>query len=312
MKFSKAYCTELNKNISPYEAREYYFDEGSEFYQKKLTFKCEDSICRADLVAVNIYNKIRAKKASHYRTRPKTDHLDECCFFAEDKEISGRAEDAKNSEKFKRLKFPSEFLLERPEIISDGKRVRVTEVTENSAKITRNTKPANNQTNKESTIKTSCLDHLVDCFLIGKQSDLKNNLLTINGKTKYFKNFFKKIEYFKDEEGLIYYGKIKELKPYGKNYSIGFKSWVDFEGKSRSISIYLEENLIKNYRKHKLLLEQLNEMANSGEEIMCFFVGAYPKIDEGVDFKPLKVEIRNLDHIALIYDNSSVASPSST
>lgn len=34
MKFSKAYCVELNKNISPYEAREHYFDEGSKLYQK--------------------------------------------------------------------------------------------------------------------------------------------------------------------------------------------------------------------------------------------------------------------------------------
>ena len=74
MRFVKSYCTELNKSISPYEAREVYFDQESHLYQKKLSFHCEDETRRVDLVAVNIYKTIRAKKASHYRTRPKVEH----------------------------------------------------------------------------------------------------------------------------------------------------------------------------------------------------------------------------------------------
>lgn len=313
MKFSKAYCKKLNKSISPYEAREHYFDEGSKLYQKELKFKCEDTSCGVDLVAVNIYNTIRAKKASHYRTRPKTKHTNECCFFVEEKEISGRADEAKKSEKFRRLKFPSEFLLERPEVIDDGKKVRIIEeFTGGNADVVRNTKQVKNQNNQEAKLKTSCLDHLVDCFLMGKKTDLESSRLTIGNKTRYFKKLFKKIEYFQDEEGLIYYGKIKELKKYGNNYSITFRGWVNFEGKSRSVGIYLEEKIIKNYRKHKMLLDQLHDMSDSKEDMLCFFVGAYPRIDKNVSFEPLKVEITNLDHISLIYDKPSVASPSSS
>ncbi|WP_461309427.1 hypothetical protein [Azonexus hydrophilus] len=77
------------------------------------------------------------------------------------------------------------------------------------------------------TSKQSYLDLVVDCFLSGDEDGKKGNL-TISDKTKPFGRFFKKIQYFGDEAGLIYY--IDDLKIYkGKGIGLRFVDsvWVE-------------------------------------------------------------------------------------
>ena len=51
MKFEKAYCEETNDYLTPYEANDYYFDKESEYFSKRLTFKCPGEKCRIAFVS---------------------------------------------------------------------------------------------------------------------------------------------------------------------------------------------------------------------------------------------------------------------
>ena len=123
----------------------------------------------------------------------------------------------------------------------------------------------------------------------------------------YFRNFFKRIRYFSDEEGLIYWGNIKGIKKYGQNYSIKFKNTAKYNNKELFISIYIENETIEKYRKRRLFREQINALVESTEEILCFFVGAYPRLvdvpkKDGTTFLAFNVDVQNLDHIAFILE----------
>ena len=309
MKFDKAYCHEIGEAITPYAARELYFDEESEFFKKKLSFKCEVDYCRVDLVPVIIYSSKRSKKTLHFRTKPKQTHHDDCIYNERRNEESGCKKRANKAERYKKTRIPSEFLLERLQKNILGTTIKAVdeEFHEQPSKVI-TMSPSGKERKGKAIVKTSCLDHLVDCFLNASSSELKKHVLTINGKTKYFRNYFKKIEYFQDEEGLVYWGKIKEIKPYGKNYRIQFKkrAWSESEHKYLSLSIYVTDDLINSYRKKKLFRDQLDGLSDADQDILCFFIGAYPQISEVQTYtRPFKVwsiDIPNLDHLAFTFD----------
>ncbi|WP_273325145.1 hypothetical protein [Vallitalea guaymasensis] len=307
MKFDKAYCKELDKAITPYYARELFFDETGIYYGKKLEFKCRDENCRVELIGVNIYKEKRFKKALHYRTKPKTNHADECMFIAENKEHkNGRNDEREDGEGFKISKYPSEFLLERPKQKNNG--VNIIEVEEDVDLPTKSTNGRGNDkrsTKKKSKLKTSCLEHLVDCYLNGDKNQLKREVLTIGNKTKYFNNFFKKIKFCHDEQGLIYWGVLKGIKKYGGNYKITFKDKLKIDEEYLPVSIYIKDETINNYRRKKVFRSLISDLASSDDEVTCFFVGAYPEKKEveynGSKFNIMEVDIENLDHIALTF-----------
>ncbi|MEJ2633364.1 MAG: hypothetical protein P8011_16940, partial [Acidihalobacter sp.] len=86
---------------------------------------------------------------------------------------------------------------------------------------------AGNPASRRSTsTRTRYLDYVVDCFLSGDEAS-KDNDFTIDGKTKAFRHFFKRVRYFQDEPGLIYYGAIDRLKVYkGKGVGLRFVEYI--------------------------------------------------------------------------------------
>jgi hypothetical protein len=54
---------------------------------------------------------------------------------------------------------------------------------------------------------------------------------------------FKKIEYLQDNKGLIYWGKIKQIKDYTQSFRIDFEKKVWFEKKPYSVNVYLSKKL---------------------------------------------------------------------
>ena len=306
MKFDKAYCQELNRAISPYDAREIYFDEESQYYSHKLTFFCEDKNCRVSLVPVVIYCEKRSKQALHFRTAPGKTHNSECDYAFPKETNEGKRQATKSAKGYKKTRYPSVFLLERPKKVKDINIVAVEEDTNIEPKHIKSQGTVRNS-NNQSTLKTSSLEHLVDCYLNVSSTELEKHLLTINNQTKYFRNFFKRIRYFSDEEGLIYWGNIKGIKKYGQNYSIKFKNTAKYNNKELFISIYIENETIEKYRKRRLFREQINALVESTEEILCFFVGAYPRLvdvpkKDGTTFLAFNVDVQNLDHIAFILE----------
>jgi hypothetical protein len=309
MKFDKAYCEELESAVTPYFAKELFFDKESEFFNHKLTFKCEDEDCRVSLVAVNIYTNSRTKQIMHFRTKPNSLHKDNCSYEYPKESGQGQKKDAKSSYRYKKTPYPSEFLLER--LKRKERNINVVTVEDidsnNEAPYTKTRNSIKENKKRESIVRTSSLDYMVDCYINGNETELERHLLTIAEKTKYFKNFFKKIKFFQDEEGLIYWGKIKELKEYGKNYRVEFESKVIAKETNLStrVSIYIRQEHIEKYRKSKLFSNQLNDLTKCKKEVLCFFVGAYPRLTsiEGKSgsFSVFDVNIDNLDHIVFTF-----------
>lgn len=307
MKIDKAYCSKLKESITPYLARELYFNEESEYYGQKLGFSCDSNECGVELVGVNIYNEKKPKKALHYRTKKNLKHSSKCDYFLKNSGGSQIEVNKKsNEEGFKITRYPSEFLLNRPKI-SNGKSgtVKIEEYEETTKSVARNISGSNGSSSKESVLKTSSLENMVDCYLHGDLEILNNQNLTIGNKTKKFIHFFKKIKYYQDEMGLIYWGIVKEIKKYGKNYRIVFKDRPKVDNINYSISIYIENEMIEKYRKRKLFRSQLDSIIDIQDEVLCFFVGSYPQFIEveknKEKFKVLGVTIDNLDHIAFTF-----------
>lgn len=162
--------------------------------------------------------------------------------------------------------------------------------------------------------KTSVFAHPVECFVsnIDDKKLLKRMPLKVGEHTASYASFFKKIEYLLDNKGLIYWGKIKEIKDYTQSFRIDFeqKVWFKADGETRkkpySVNVYLSKNLIDSYRKRKAFLEEIKGAADSQRELYCFFYGVTPalkqvpsKKDPESTFGVFSANIENLDHFVI-------------
>ncbi|KOR89631.1 hypothetical protein [Paenibacillus solani] len=312
MKFEKAYCEEINRCIDPYEARDLYFSNDSNYYMRKLTFLCPSEHCRVPLLQVAIYRKEKTKAKIHFRTKSLTNHIfspKKCDYYYDVDQDFTNEVNAKKSNHKKKSVLPSEFLLIKPtQLMKSLRSVENTMNTNNNTinKVTRS-KSIGSTTKGVSNVKTHYFEHIIDCYENNDPNTLKTQTLTINGKEKSYYSFFKKCEYFSDEEGLIYWGEVTKLKKYGKNYRIRFKKKAWINEKGLEITIYLNSDLIQSYNKKNQLLEVLEKLTTFNGEIRCYFVGVYPNIkkisDKGNDFEAVSVKIENLDHLVFRFDS---------
>ncbi|APO46700.1 hypothetical protein BS614_23420 [Paenibacillus xylanexedens] len=310
MKFEKAYCEELNDCINPYEARDLYFSNDSNYYMRKLTFHCPSEHCRVPLLPVAIYRKEKTKTKIHFRTKSLNNHIispKKCDFYYNiDQDFTSEV-NAKKSNHKKKSVLPSEFLLVKP--IQLKKTLRKVEdtmnINNNVNRVTRS-KSTGSITKGSSNVKTPYFEQIIDCYENNDPNTLKTETLTINGKKKSYSSFFKKCEYFLDEEGLIYWGEVTKLKKYGNNYRVKFKKKVRVNEKGLEITIYLNSDLIQSYNKKNQLLEVLDKLTTFNGEIRCYFVGVYPTFEKvtgkGNEFEVISVKIENLDHLVFRFD----------
>lgn len=302
LRFERAFCVELNRIISPYLARELYFDEGSEYYNIKLNFKCCDSMCEGELVAVGVYSSKRSKVALHFRKKHGSIHT---CEKDINNKISGyEGKNIEDPEAFKITRYPSELIINSSNKKKNSTKSISQDNEEGEGYLTKSIGKEKKISRTEK-FKTTSFEHIVDCFLNGEESILSNMNLTIGSKTKKFKYFFKKVQYYEDEKGLIYYGEIESIKKYGANYKIIFKNRR--YKSDMFISIYIKDELIKKYSRRKMFREQIDALVEFKERnILCFFVDAYPieKIYtiNGKKLTSVQVEIRNLHNLVFAFD----------
>lgn len=310
MKFERAFCKEINEYVNPYEARDLYFSEDSDFYMTKLTFLCPSEICRVALLPVAIYRKEKTKTKIHFRTKSFTYHIQsptKCTYYYDVDSEPIIGVDAKRPNNKKKSVLPSEFLLIKP--THSKKNFQMADHSNDintSLDSTKRSKSTGSSTNRVSNVKTHYFEHIIDCYENNDLNTLKEETLTIKGKTKSYYSFFKKSEYYADEEGLIYWGQVTKIKKYGKNYRIKFKrkSWVD--GKGLDMTIYIDFDMIQTYNKKNQLLEVLEKLTTFDGEIRCYFVGVYPQVEKvsvkGKEFETVSVKIENLDHLVFRFD----------
>lgn len=312
MKFEKAFCVETNDYINPYEARDLYFSEDSEYYLKRLTFQCPSENCRVTLLPVAIYRQEKTKTKIHFRTKSSINHIQipkKCNYYYNVDFESTIEVNAKKSNNKKKSIIPTEFLLVKPTLSKNSIRKTDNSNTndrDTALNNTRRSKSSGSSTNKFSNVKTHYFEQIIDCYENNDERTLKAVSLTINGKKKSYYSFFKKSEYFQDGEGYIYWGGVTQLKKYGNNYKIKFikKAWVN--GQSLEMTIYLNSDQIKSYNKKNQLLEVLEKLTTFEGEIRCYFVGVYPKVEKvdvnGKIFDAVSVKVENLDHLVFRFD----------
>jgi len=309
MKFDLAYCLSLNDKLSIYDVRDLNFDETMDFDSAREHFQCPNDACRLAFDAANELGTFNAKNVNyvrtpHFKNLPSTRHVEGCPYVSLKAPTSG-VEEAETDDS-REEHFPSELLLTRreyvrkpssPKVVTDGGQDEspMPSVTHNVEQPGRESAPD----------KTSVFAHPVECFVsnFDDKDLLKRVPLKIGEHTAPYGSFFKKIEYLQDNKGLIYWGKVKEIKDYTQSFRIDFEKKVWFEKRPYSVNVYLSKKLIDSYRKRKAFLEEIKHAIESGRELYCFFYGVTPELKQVPSkknpeqtFGVFSANIENLDH----------------
>ncbi|MDY7534957.1 hypothetical protein RGV33_25325 [Pseudomonas sp. Bout1] len=307
MKFDTAYSLSLDDKLSIYDVRDLNFDETAAFDSDKDSFLCPNDECRAAFEAGNVLGTFNAKNVNylrtpHFKNIPSTRHI-EGCRYASRHVGKGEAEDGPEEN------FPSEFVLTRRQYPRKTPLIGAEGGTPQEPPKTPTTRSTLSHSSSETTPdKTSVFAHPVECYVsnIDDKEKLKSMPLKIGDHTATYWTFFKKIEYLQDNKGLIYWGRIKEIKDYTSSFRIDFekKAWLD--KKPYSVNVYLSKKLIENYRKRNAFLEQIKAAVGSERALYCFFYGVTPQLkhvpskkNPEQTFGVFSANIENLDHLII-------------
>lgn len=309
MTFDKAYCKELDGNVTIYKARRDFFAQDDLDF--KFSFFCPDENCNVELTGVNIYVVGKVKHKPHFRTKKNCSHSNDCFIIAE---IDKKAKNADKGNQsvcrhgHKNNKYPDEFILVRPKKENQNK-LEQSDDDDFDIEPREKRKSITRSTNDVRPHKTSYLENVVDSYEDMNEQERKEIYITLNGQRKSYYNIFKKIQYFQDGKNFIFYGEIKPIKVYGDNYSIKFKDNVWINNTLYPISLYITNDLISNYRLSRLFRESINALVSQGSNFKnarCYFVGSYPKMKEvqgkNGKFTVYEVEVVNLDHLVIKFE----------
>lgn len=311
MKFDLAYCLSLDEKLSIYDVRDLNFDETMAFDSAKERFQCPNDACRVAFDAANALGTFNAKNVNyvrtpHFKNLPSTRHLQDCPYVSLKMPASDTEADGAETDDGREEHFPSELLLTRRAYIRKPSSAAA------SADIQRDepsTPPAATDAELPSRDsapdKTHVFAHPVECFVsnFDDKDLLKRVPLKIGEHTAPYASFFKKIEYLQDNKGLIYWGKIKQIKDYTQSFRIDFEKKVWFEKKPYPVNVYLSKTLIDSYRKRKAFLAEIKHAIDCGRPLYCFFYGVTPALKQVPSkknpeqtFGVFSANIENLDH----------------
>ena len=311
MKFNLAYCLSLDAKLSIYDVRDLNFDETMAFDSAKEHFQCPNDACRLAFDVANELGTFNAKNVNyvrtpHFKNLPSTRHVEGCPYVSLKTPASGVEADGAETDDSREEHFPSELLLTRREYVRQPSSPAVASDTQRDEPATPSTAHGVEPPSHDSTPdKTSVFAHPVECFVsnFDDKDLLKRMPLKIGEHTATYAAFFKKIEYLQDNKGLIYWGKVKQIKDYTQSFRIDFEKKVWFEKKPYSVNVYLSKKLIDTYRKRKAFLEEIKHAIESGRELYCFFYGVTPELKQVPSkknpeqtFRVFSANIENLDH----------------
>ena len=311
MKFDLAYCLSLDAKLSIYDVRDLNFDETMAFDSAKEHFQCPNDACRLAFDVANALGTFNAKNVNyvrtpHFKNLPSTRHVEGCPYVSLKTPASGVEADGAETDDSREEHFPSELLLTRRAYVRQPSGPAVASDTQRDAPATplaaHGVEPPSHDSTPD---KTSIFAHPVECFVsnFDDKDLLKRMPLKIGEHTATYAAFFKKIEYLQDNKGLIYWGKVKQIKDYTQSLRIDFEKKVWFEKKPYSVNVYLSKKLIDTYRKRKAFLEEIKHAIESGRELYCFFYGVTPELKQVPSkknpeqtFGVFSANIENLDH----------------
>ena len=311
MKFDLAYCLGLEEKLSIYDVRDLNFDESIAFDSAQEHFQCPNDACRLAFDAANELGTFNAKNVNyvrtpHFKNLPSTRHVEGCPYVSLRTPASGAEVDGAETADSREEHFPSELLLTRRAYVRKPSQPAVAaDVQRDEPAIPSANSDTGHPAHPSAPDKTSIFAHPVECFVSNFEDKdlLKRMPLKIGEHTAPYASFFKKIEYLQDNKGLIYWGKIKQIKDYTQSFRIDFEKKVWFEKKPYSVNVYLNKKLIDTYRKRKAFLEEIKHAIDSGRELYCFFYGVTPELKQVPSkknpeqtFGVFSANIENLDH----------------
>ncbi|WP_335943895.1 hypothetical protein [Pseudomonas sp. G166] len=319
MKFDLAYCLSLDDKLSIYDVRDLNFDETMAFDSAKEQFQCPNDACRTAFDAMNVLGTFNAKNVNyvrtpHFKNIPSTRHIEGCPYASLKTPASGLEADGGETDDSREEHFPSELLLTRREYVRKPSSPTVAADVLRDERVPSVANHVEYPNRDSSPDKTSVFAHPVECFVsnFDNKDLLKRMPLKIGEHTAPYASFFKKIDYLLDNKGLIYWGKIKEIKDYTQSFRIDFEAKVWFkqpdEAKKKpySVNVYLSKKLIDNYRKRKAFLEEIKHAVDSERDLYCFFYGVTPELKQVPSkkkpeqtFGVFSANIENLDHFII-------------
>lgn len=311
MKFDLAYCLSLDDKLSIYDVRDLNFDETMAFDSAQEHFQCPNDACRLAFDAANGLGTFNAKNVNyvrtpHFKNLPSTRHVEGCPYVSLKTPAPGVEADEAETDDGREEHFPSELLLTRRQYVRKPHSPKgVVNVARDEAITSSADTGVEPSAQDSAPDKTSVFAHPVECFVSNFEDKelLKRMPLKIGEHAATYGAFFKKIEYLQDNKGLIYWGKVKEIKDYTQSFRIDFEKKVWFEKKPYSVNVYLSKKLIDSYRKRKAFLEEIKHAIESGRELYCFFYGVTPALKQVPSkknpeqtFGVFSADIENLDH----------------
>lgn len=305
MKYDEAYCSILQDKLTIYEVRDLNFDETGQYDSDDSTFFCPDDRCREEVGERSKLTVVNAKKRKyiktpHFKDTPSTEHRENCPYGNPTQMKASEVSESTHTEGIKEHHFPTEFIPERKRYVKNIDSDKSEGQVDLSA-VSSSSTPQKNKTRGKSTNRTSVLEHVVECYVSnsGDKETLRSMPLAIGDLKLNYWSFFKRIRYFQDREGLIYWGRIRQIKDYKFSFRIDFVERVD----NGSVSLYIKKKAIDSYRKRRAFLEEIREFVESNGVKYCFFYGSYPqlkKIENGDnEFVVYNAEIENLDHLLI-------------
>jgi hypothetical protein len=245
-------------------------------------------------------------RTPHFKNLPSTRHVEGCTYVSLKTPASGVELDGAETDDNREEHFPSELLLTRRAYVRKPSSAAASPDTQRHEPLAPSAATAVEQPSRDSAPdKTSIFAHPVECFVSNFEDKdlLKRMPLKIGEHTAPYASFFKKIEYLQDNKGLIYWGKVKQIKDYTQSFRIDFEKKVWLEKKPYSVNVYLSKKLIATYRKRKAFLEEIKHAIESGSELYCFFYGVTPELKQVPSkknpeqtFGVFSANIENLDH----------------
>ncbi|RXK02672.1 hypothetical protein CRV02_04345 [Arcobacter sp. CECT 8989] len=309
MTFDKAYCRELEINLTAYRARRKYFEKDD---NKHFTFECPDKNCKVEFTGVNIYTVGKFKHRPHFRTKKNCSHTKDCKLVIENvSSIDNGDNEGKKAHGTKLTKHPDEFIMERPKQETNSRGAKEYDEDDTFDTLERAPRLKREYADEKNAKphKTSYLENVVDSFEKMDEQEIYDTYITLERERRNYMHTFKNIKYAEDGTNFIFFGEIKPIKKYGNNYAILFKDSIWFNGGYKIVSIYITKDLIDNYRLRRLFKETIEELSNLGNNYTsakCYFVGAYP-VEETIkgkngSFTVLNVYIENLDHLVIKFN----------
>ncbi|WP_201193339.1 hypothetical protein [Pseudomonas fluorescens] len=316
MKFDLAYCLSLDDKLSIYDVRDLNFDETLAFDSAKEHFQCPNDRCRAAFEATNVLTTFNAKNVNyvrtpHFKNTPGTRHVADCPYAS----LKASGVDGAETDDGREEHFPSELLLTRRQYVRRPSSPAAAATDAQDAPAPSPSASLAQPSGRESSPgKTSVFAHPVECFVsnFADKELLKRMPLKVGEHTAPYASFFKKIEYLTDNKGLIYWGRIKQIKDYTQSFRIDFEQKVWFkqadEAKKKpySVNVYLSKKLIEGYRKRQAFLQEIKHAIDSEAELYCFFYGVTPALTQVPSrknpeqtFGVFSANIENLDHFII-------------